>query len=142
MIQPQELRIGNYLNEEVLGTCIVSQITEKTIWVLTNNLKEDGTQNKREFHIWIKHLQPIPITEDELIKLGFKKYNNGDYWINLQTHYLELMYSNGFWYPTYAQIDGFLYYDTTAGTLNCIKYIHQLQNLYFVLTNKELRYNE
>ena len=131
MIQPQELRIGNYLNEEVLGTCIVSQITEKTIWVLTNNLKEDGTQNKREFHIWIKHLQPIPITEDELIKLGFKG-QPADYYKDKLSIVLE---NSDIFHKK-----GRVYFNSWAILEEQPKYVHQLQNLYFALTNKELTY--
>jgi hypothetical protein len=80
----------------------------------------------------------IEITNDWLIDFGFMKDNNGNYWIDLQTHYLELMPSNGYWYPVYAQVPEMSHEDDQCVSLNRIQYVHELQNLFFALTGNEL----
>lgn len=80
----------------------------------------------------LSHIKPLPITEIRLKKLGLEKIMSWTYKINLNgkhylTYYLgEKSVSIG--YDSYSNID--------------CKYVHQLQNLYFALTNKELTYNE
>jgi hypothetical protein len=72
-------------------------------------------------------MHPIPLSEEILLKCGFVKYNTKD--IN----------------PTYSKKlfnwnDGILYL-IGDGFVNHIKYLHQLQNLYFALKNEELEIN-
>lgn len=73
-------------------------------------------------------VEPIHLTEEWLVKFGFEKTG----------HY----HWNG---PVYFELAG--YKDGTfVNAINCneyhngepIKYVHQLQNLYFALTGKEL----
>lgn len=71
-----------------------------------------------------KYYEPIPIIEEVLLECGFE-------------------YDDAFYYK-----DGiFLEYDDNSLRLDCmsdsvsIKYLHQLQNLYFALTNEELEIN-
>ena len=66
----------------------------------------------------------IPLTEEWLLKFGFVKHKTTDI------------------YPTFAKQmfnwnDGILYI-IGYGFMNHIKYVHQLQNLYFALTGEEL----
>ena len=64
---------------------------------------------------------PIPLTEEWLLKFGFKKENNFT-WGNLE---MELMQrEDGFWIWLGADL--------------YLKHVHQLQNLYHALTRKEL----
>ena len=89
-------------------------------------------------------IEPIPLTPELLEKCGFKvgsKYSNGSYYKKeLVPHgYFLLFYS----YTTkdfiYETIDSNDYgYNTPRVT---IMYVHQLQNLYFSLTNEELIIN-
>lgn len=80
----------------------------------------------------------VEITDDWLVDFGFKKDNKGNYWVDLQTHYLELMPSNGHWYPTYAQVPEMSHEDEQRVSINRIEFVHELQNLFFVLTGREL----
>jgi hypothetical protein len=81
----------------------------------------------------------LKISIPHLIGFGFvKDNNNGSYWIDLQTHYLELMPSNGYWYPTYAQVPEMSHEDEQRVSTNRIKFVHELQNLFFALTGTEL----
>ena len=73
---------------------------------------------------WCK---PIPITEDILLKCGFEKFTTKDI------------------YPTYVNKlfnwnDGILFL-VGYNFINHIKYLHDLQNLYFALTKTELTIN-
>jgi len=69
-------------------------------------------------------IDPIPLTEEWLLKFGFVKHKTTDI------------------YPTFAKQmfnwnDGILYI-IGYGFMNHIKHVHQLQNLYFALTGEEL----
>ena len=73
---------------------------------------------------WDDHwdmIKPIPLTEEWLLKFGFKKDNNFT-WVNLE---MELMQrEDGFWIWLGADL--------------YLEHVHQLQNLYFALTGEEL----
>jgi hypothetical protein len=80
----------------------------------------DGTIRENNNYV----IKPIPITEEWLLKFGFKKHLTEDT------------------YPTFAKNmlnwnDGILYL-IGYGFINHINYLHQLQNLYFALTGVEL----
>ncbi len=69
---------------------------------------------------------PIPLTEEWLLKFGFKRQINqpyADYILNDWGICYEIDTNNYFWYD----------YDKLE-----IKYVHQLQNIYFALTGDEL----
>lgn len=125
-MKANELRIGNKL----LKDGVVVTIDARTI-----------------FDIWddngLKKYEPIPITEEWLIRFGFEKdggeYNSPSDEFDIIIHVSEdgdrYTASNVFvgrvgnW-----DRDGVNY--ICMG--NCFKYVHQLQNLYFALTNTEL----
>ena len=105
MIQPQELRIGDYIeyNGEIIK--------------LDGSLLCCYIQNELEFP-----LNPIPLTEEILLKFGFEK--KGDFWFVKSGIKIENR-NNGFSYFRY---------------LNEIKIlsVHQLQNLFYSISGKEL----
>lgn len=87
--------------------------------------------------------QPIPLTEDWLIKFGFEIIDKFEESSNIKaTHKestLELDYNiNGFWVMTTSICTG-----VGHGLRNgrC-EYVHQLQNLIHALTGKELEIKE
>jgi len=80
----------------------------------------------------------LKITIPHLTGFGFIKDNNDNYWIDLQTHYLELMPMQDFWYPVYAQVPELSSEDEQKVSTNRISFIHELQNLFFALTGREL----
>lgn len=73
---------------------------------------------------YLEFIKPIPLTEEWLLKFGFVEF------ITLDV------------YPTYAlkkiNVNNGTVYVSELGFLNHIKHVHQLQNLYFSLTNEEL----
>ncbi len=69
---------------------------------------------------WTNEFKPIPLTEEWLLKFGFEKKDD-DYIFN------------GFSFT----FDENTFYNH-VGKITNIYYVHQLQNLYFALTNDEL----
>ena len=123
----RELRIGNLIQDE--GTIYtVSEISMMGI---------DCFNDKDSFGDWIvdageDEFEFIPLTEDWLIKLGFfEKY--GSCYNRLNIKLFTLIDSE----DDDGNLKGEFIFD---GTLE-VKYVHQLQNLYFALTNGELKYN-
>ena len=115
MIQPQELRIGNYYKGASRGNI------ETVTWQTLRDL-EEGKLN----------CLPILLTEEILLKFGFIKdewcftfpFNGGHTQYGLEWYGDKLGFSTS---------DGL-----TKETW--IYYVHQLQNLYFALTGKELTF--
>jgi hypothetical protein len=83
--------------------------------------------------------KPIKLTTEHLTGFGFMQDENGNYWIDLQTHYLELVPSDGAWHPVYVQVPEMSQEDEQRVSLNRLQHVHELQNLYFVLTGNEFR---
>lgn len=73
--------------------------------------------------------EPIPLTEDILLKCGFKKH--------LDTLYIHWSKEGGMFEISTRLPDG-SYGLWVNGTIGCFQYLHQLQNLYFALTQQEL----
>lgn len=109
-LQPNELRIGN-LFQTIGGK-------ERTV-----DLKE-LTRIQRIPNLY----KGIPLTEEWLLKLGYVKNERVKYIYDFRP--LQLMFTpNGFEY---------FHSQPYGGNFLIIKYVHQLQNLYYSLTNKEL----
>ena len=119
----RELRIGNLLTCESgirevcridVDGCVTSQVGEA--------MKYDGRPTT---------LEPIPLTEKWLMRLGITSFG----FIYLDDN-VGGMYYNSF--------DGCFYIYSSMGDPSSYgfkkdcKYVHQLQNLYFALTGKEL----
>ena len=71
------------------------------------------------------NFEPIPLTEEWLVRFGFRKSDLSDRFIIHGWFYFEKS-ENGYSFRT---IDGFV---------RVIESVHQLQNLYFALTGEEL----
>ncbi|MDV3630452.1 hypothetical protein [Elizabethkingia anophelis] len=113
-MEGKELRLGNFVmcrNFPVFGHNIpvdwsVAQVSAEGIAIADK-------------------FEPIPITDEWLIKLGFEKsYSSSN--CTKTTNGYKLDFAGG----------EVLYLDSVR--LKHIKYVHQLQNLYFALTGKEL----
>lgn len=122
-MEAKELRIGNllqYCNQTVHVMCIQT-LSDKYDVELGYYVDSVGFQRK----LSDKDVKPIPLTEDWLVKLGFKKWN-----------------SKG---TTYSKGVLILHLRKRGWVVNKRflepKYVHQLQNLYFALTNIELEIN-
>ena len=127
MIEAKELRIGNLVNYEqkthrIIG---INQTECESIWVNSKTHLDVYTHKYSQ-------TEPIPITEEWLLKFGFTEY--ADYYIYLhdfQNQSIIVKFFAGSW----VFYQGFL---NDFNELTGVKYIHQLQNLYFALTGQQL----
>jgi hypothetical protein len=115
-----ELRIGNWVEIQGLESKIILVDTEGCI--CENEYCEDFENNNIT-----QNLQPIPLTEEWLLKFGFE--------------YSDLNGDSGLWkippFQIYGKYNQFIY-DYRLD----VNYVHQLQNLYFALTGEELNQNK
>ena len=125
MIQPNELRIGNWVTPvfELQGE------SEDYEYLPPSQVSEVPIQEAFTFY------EGIPLTEEWLLKLGARKDGETVYVIKTirgaQIHALR--------WEGELKI-GILYGTISGGsvTFHHIKFVHQLQNLYFALTGEEL----
>ena len=115
-MEAKELRIGNliYINHKQA----INQSSKKFTLTCMMDLVVNGTGSKFSYN-------PILLTEDWLIKFGFRKYNN-------KNHFKK------HWVSGFININGIFCLLSYNQRHHNITYVHQLQNLYFALTNKEL----
>ena len=79
--------------------------------------------------------EPIPLTEEWLLKFGFQKITgwSKNEFCSLHTGYIEFQWDK----------DGMMIsIEDQNLTLSHIKYVHSLQNLFFSLTGNELTLNK
>ena len=120
-----ELRIGNYLNYQ--GKIIkVEGIHNRTIYHSDRQFDQVGVEKYITF-------EPIPLTEEWLLKFGFGKSDEHEYGSNEHDLF-------GFYYDYHFNK---FYLDTPEDNIYIpfIKYVHQLQNLYHCLCGNELQIN-
>lgn len=129
MIKLNEVREGNWVmldNERVWNkryNRTNQQITIDTLLEISS--KQD-------------YYSPIPLSKEFLVKNRFIEEINGHFCCKLMTHELELIESNGDFYPIYIQFAELSSENEQRVGLNLINNVHQLQNLYYFLTGNEL----
>jgi hypothetical protein len=118
MIKAEEVRIGNWVQYEGGPNMIMGIMSTYDL----------DTQYRVEinppdcFDVFIQQLYPLPLTEEWLERFG---YNVDD-----------TMYDMGFEFMEDGSVE--FYYGNDPSTAK-LKYVHQLQNLYFALTGEELK---
>jgi hypothetical protein len=129
MIKSTELRIGNYINDAFGGRVEVRGVTKGGIWIRDNGFP--GSENM---------FSGIPITPEYLLLLGFIKkdraksdfqlfFTPNQYGISLRVEGNDEYYARDSW--------------TCSITDRDMKYVHEIQNMYFCLTGgKELQIND
>lgn len=134
MIQANELRIGNWV--EIYDAPNIYKIENGFCQV------EAMTIHYMQYKDDIK-LCGIPITEDILLKCGFE-YRNENRGLGAILDFKNKEFDNwkydmsvAFQHETDNKEIVYLHF-LQHKTTNSIKYLHQLQNLYFALTQKEL----
>jgi len=134
IMKVEELMIGNYVKIDDLP---IEQITLETFATL------------KEFPATISVFNPIPLTDEWLLKLGFDKipnktYINGfKYFLHTEGLNLENYYKDGTWFDGIGTIqnNGDLVVNILCRgnyVCNSVQYVHQLQNLYYALTSEQL----
>lgn len=85
-----------------------------------------------------RHTTDLIISVPNLTKHGFVKTGDQNYMIDFQTHYLELMPFDKYWYPIYAQYAEMSHEHEQRVSLRRIKYMYELDLLFFVLRGEDL----
>ena len=135
-MKPQELRIGNLVcyNGKVVK---VEQITKHKIGYHT---KPNET---RMNYARLCDIEPIPITEELLLKIGFKKERDGylhysdhndEFSIKFVLGYAFIEYANLCFNPEDVTETN---YGSSLEFPNSL-HLHTLQNIWYLLTGKEL----
>lgn len=79
-----------------------------------------------------KKFEPIPLTEEWLVKFGFEPHGERNSLNGYSKNKLRVEY-------LFDNLEARLIKDSeTSYHLTTLKHVHQLQNLYFALTNEEL----
>ena len=121
----RELRIGNLFIDNKTKTIIsVIGLTEEII-TFSGHFKND----------W--QAEPIPLTEEWLLKFGFESYNQKSYKLNI------ILDNKDTFLVFYSHSGGNIMMSINDpkndyNLIREIKHVHQLQNLYFALTGEEL----
>ncbi len=125
-VRASELRIGNFVMDRGGKILFIDH------WEYENKISEKRVDGLHPFTEFVEYLQPIPLTEEWLLKFGFEmEYSQ------LTNIYKYFLVNAPFGYSQ-GQFNVF----TQTGCFSVeIKYVHQLQNLYFALTNEELEIN-
>ena len=117
-MRADELMIGNYVAflSPISGKHVVDKVHLEYF--------KDGA---------LKNVKVIPLTEDWLLKFGFEKIGtkNIQYKKDIDSVYALIMSKFNCWI-------GYIDNDTNDIQLRDVSTVHQLQNLYFALTQKEL----
>jgi hypothetical protein len=118
-----DLRIGNLVNYK-----IVDKLDERKEWF------EPCEIDAIDLQVIDSDYQPIPLTEEWLLKFGFNIYHDPE------TIYYEITFDKIANYKFYlSRKKGFpIFYYRNDFLTTQIHSIHSLQNLYFAITNEEL----
>jgi len=120
-MEARELRIGNYIGYKEVDLNVGQEII-KQYQCTINDIAEIERGNI------CNRYSPIPLTEEWLVRFGFEVYEF-DHKASQYRHGNRLLVIR----------DDNCFYDYGADVN--VKYVHQLQNLYFSLTNEELTIN-
>jgi hypothetical protein len=110
-MKSQELRIGNLVLDEYFDERYVICITPYRVHLSSSGDDDESVKPNK-----VNEIEPILLTEEWLLKFGFKKD--------------KLVFYKDF--LLYNFNDGFYFFEMK------INHVHQMQNLYFALTGKEL----
>jgi hypothetical protein len=155
-MKSSQLRIGNLFTDS-LFLCSVSRIEETSIWGKTIDVfnhsvarNEDYYATDNEYHFNIENTNPIPLTEEWLLKFGFERiphYTITNSIIKKTKRGRCLSIGcvgtpNEMVFLSYQEDESSLKIDDLICLWNYDfdgrLYVHQLQNLYFALTGEEL----
>ena len=125
-MEPIELRLGNLVYDNYRK--VISTVIE---------IRKTGIIYTDQGKLSLGEYQPIPLTQDDLVKYGFavEKEDTREYderiWYNRFSIHQGIS-SNEFAFCVYVRSNGYM---KSGYTIN---YIHELQNLFHSITRKEL----
>lgn len=146
-----ELRIGNIVQGGNDPEMYVHDISlDGSVSLAFIGMSSKQAKNYGLWYYNIKYINPVPLTEEWLLKFGFEKKENGWFEIIYKVRYENAVDNLIAAHDVEISINAtsnFVCICNTAlkeersisSTKNKVKYVHQLQNLFFALTGKELK---
>lgn len=130
-MKANELRIGNYVNYEnrpfeVIETSPISLVVRKKI----------GDIFEMQ-HRALDVAQPIELTEELLVKIGFDKHDEAMNIYAFENERAVVVYVPNRKLLRIEGVENDVLIDRNI-RLNNIEYVHELQNAYYLLTSEEL----
>lgn len=118
-----EIKVNNLVIHKDFGECIIFGIDKETVQIKPNN------SDKREW-VDIKDLSGVPLTKELIFKYGFEWiiYYQANHKVGFKFD-LNESYKGGYSLSTFKK---------EVILVEKMEYLHQLQNVYFSLMNKEL----
>lgn len=140
MIQANQLRIGNWVYRCFYPNDLfqIRSISEDRVHSI-NTVEVDTNSNTiYSSDCSLSDLNPIPLTEEWLLKFGFIK--DEDELFNITTFGVEGFSINTYtnWHNEEPEVPHYWLRHYQSGTTPKLHFVHQLQNLYFALTGLEL----
>lgn len=123
MIKINELRVDNW---------VYNSYTKQNIQVYPMMIPQLHRLEKENGSLKDCNIDPIPLTEEILLKCGFRDVSSyKDYWLTVEDDLtIEIsVRRNEMCFTCVSDV----------GLLCDVKYVHQLQNLYFAISGKELK---
>lgn len=150
-MKASELRIGNWIGYDGWHPDLASNNRPMPSYdVVVKGIEYDEEKdcyiissiNERGFE---DSFHPIILTEEWLERLGFKHITGDAIWREYKLSDYDEIWHCGNGYFIEKDSDTFKFYQHTDEDTYCqlkwIKYVHELQNLYYALTGKELILN-
>jgi hypothetical protein len=129
-MKANELRLGNWIEfNNFISPPNNLQVTPRMFRQLGMDLSENLDLELSGYH------KPIPLTEEWLLRMGFEinKRPSKDIYIEFNPR-MAILFNQG----NVGEMDLIQDGKFISFKHGHIKYVHQLQNLYFALTNEEL----
>ena len=138
-MKASEIRIGNLIassgNKEDIETWVIGEVI--SISSLDSEFEQIEVETAESIEWFFKdNYFGIPLTEEWLLKFGFER----EYELRKTVYYMN-NYSIILWVYKNGRIDlriGGIDFKDKDVRFKKYQYVHQLQNLYFALTNTEL----
>lgn len=129
-MKKNELRIGNY----IYSYSEIYKVEMIDGYGFNRKEDEDPAPGHKTYQGDLPYMRGIPLTEKILVKSGFEKGLNpfvgGEIYFSSPKHEIAMQFGIG---------NNLLIGPVRQPTNVSIKYVHQLQNLYYALTGKELK---
>lgn len=136
-----ELRLNNYVfgvfieetdNADIEEKCICSVDVIDGVGCTEYNIWASSIEDKGKLIEEWERFEPIPLTEKWLLDFGYIKDDTlyGMYWHNkYDRHYIHIV----------SPIN--IHWGNQKGSIKMFDYVHQLQNIFFIMIEEELTIN-
>lgn len=141
MIEANNLRLGNHVFDDENVVVKVEAIVSDKFMVWNNGNTNSPvlfSKPERKFSIYESSINPIPLNSDIVSRLGFSGDNYG-------VGILGKSYFDGTYYTLFSIVEPYTLYDDQdfyvldmRYTHLKMRYVHELQNIYFIIAKQEI----